>query len=137
MAFLMWFYKGFEFVDPGKYQGFVYEITNLTNGCKYIGKKNFYSTKKLPPLKGKVNKRHKTIETDWQDYYSSSTIVNHLVNTLGKDYFRRDIIKLCMNKTMMSYWECKLQFERNVLTSDVYYNEFIGCRINRKGLRDE
>lgn len=132
----MWYYKGVEFTDPGESQGFVYEITNIVSGRKYIGKKNFYATKKLPPLKGKVNKRHKRIETDWQDYYSSSTTVQSLVHTLGKAYFRRDIIKLCVNKTMMSYWETKIQFERNVLMNDLYYNEFIGCRINRKGLRE-
>ena len=43
----------------GNYIGFVYEITDLSNNKKYIGKKNFYSTRKLPPLKGKVKKRKK------------------------------------------------------------------------------
>ena len=35
----------------------------------------------------------------------------------------------------MSYYEAKLQFEKNVLLSDEYYNEFIGCKIHAKHLK--
>ena len=39
--------------------GFVYCITDLTNNKKYIGKKTFWSTRRLKPLKGKKRKRVK------------------------------------------------------------------------------
>jgi hypothetical protein len=52
--------------------GFIYEITNLTNNRKYIGKKQCQSVRKRPPLKGKKNKRHQIVETDWRTYTSSS-----------------------------------------------------------------
>ena len=58
--------------------GFIYKITNLTNDKKYIGKKQCQSIRKRPPLKGKKNKRHEKIETDWKTYTSSSNELNIL-----------------------------------------------------------
>ena len=43
---------------------------------------------------------------------------------------------MCNNKTTLAYWETKLQFDNDVLLRDDYYNQFIGCRITAKGLRD-
>ena len=37
--------------------GFIYEITNIANNKKYIGKKQCKSKLKRKPLKGKKNKR--------------------------------------------------------------------------------
>lgn len=119
----------------GKNQGFVYLITNLETGKKYIGKKNFISTRKLPPLKGKTNKRKKVAESDWKEYYSSSEEVKLLVESKGSQNFKREILKLCETKGTMSYWEAKLQFEYDVLLSEDYYNEFIGCKIHSKHLK--
>ena len=130
-----WLYKYQPYTPTEDIQGFVYLITNLSNGKKYIGKKNFWKTKKLPPLKGKVNKRHSIVSSDWQTYYGSSENLIKDVTLLGKHQFRREILKLCRNKTMMSYWETKLQFEHDVLSRTDYYNEFISCRINATGLR--
>ena len=67
----MWYYNN-EVFQPTEeylkqYQGFVYLITELDTDIKYIGKKFFWSTRKLPPLKGKSRKRIKVIESDW-DY---------------------------------------------------------------------
>ena len=42
----MWYYKNMLFEEtPENYQGFVYEITELRTGKKYIGKKNFWKPK--------------------------------------------------------------------------------------------
>lgn len=133
----MWLYKG-TIIDsaPEDNQGFVYCITNKTNGRKYIGKKNFWTVKKMPPLKGKTNKRHRKVETDWRDYMGSSELLLGDVNVLGKDFFQKEILKMCKNKTTLAYWETKLQFDNDVLLRDDYYNQFIGCRITAKGLRD-
>ena len=48
----MWHYnnKLFE-TTPEEYQGFVYEITEIDTGKKYIGKKNFWKPKTLPITK--------------------------------------------------------------------------------------
>ena len=57
--------------DIKKYAGFVYLITNIKTGKKYIGKKFFWSKRTLKPLKGKKTKRRVTKESDWKNYYGS------------------------------------------------------------------
>jgi len=54
-----WTYKGKLVTElPEGCEAFVYLITNLTNGRKYIGKKLAKFKKTKPPLKGRKNKRH-------------------------------------------------------------------------------
>lgn len=130
-----WQYQDEEFVEtPADYQGFVYLIHDLANDMYYIGKKNFWVTHKRPPLKGRVNKRHTKKPSDWQDYYGSCERLCDMVKAFGPDHFAREILILCPNKTHMNYWEMKLQFDYNVLMDTRYYNEYIGGRINAKGL---
>lgn len=132
----MWLYENKEITDPPEdYQGFVYCITELDTGKKYIGKKNFWSVRKLPPLKGKSRRRTKKSESDWKDYYGSSEEVKTLVESKGVKNYKREIIRLCKTKGEMSYYEAKEQFDRSVLLSDEYYNEFIGCKIHSKHVR--
>lgn len=64
--------------------GFIYIITNITTGKKYIGKKQMKSIKKMAPLKGNKNKRHKEVETDWKEYTSSSNDVNEDIKNTAK-----------------------------------------------------
>jgi len=132
----MWLYENKEITDPPEdCQGFVYCITELDTGKKYIGKKNFWSVRKLPPLKGKSRRRTKKSESDWKDYYGSSEEVKTLVESKGVKNYKREIIRLCKTKGEMSYYEAKEQFDRSVLLSDEYYNEFIGCKIHSKHVR--
>lgn len=132
-----WKYKNklFESEDIGDYVGFVYIITDLSNNKKYIGKKNFWSTRRLPPLKGKSRRRTVKKESDWKDYFGSSEQVKLLVESQGQNNFTREILHLCKTKGEMSYLEAKEQFDRNVLFSDEYYNEFIGCKIHAKHVK--
>ena len=116
------------------------EIIFKFNGKKYIGKKWFWNTRKKPPLKGKTRKRIVKSESDWQDYFGSSDEVKLLVEQSGRERFGREILHLCKNKGECTYFEAKIQFERDVLLSDEYYNEFIGCKIHSKHvstLRDD
>lgn len=111
--------------------GFVYEITNLVTGKKYIGKKQCLTVRKQPPLKGKKNKRHKIIETDWRDYTSSCNELNDDLLVHGKDKFEFRIIKWCNGKAEMAYYEAKIQFERDALLRDDYYNGIVNLRISK------
>ena len=108
-------------------------MTELSTGKKYIGKKGFWSTRRLPPLKGKTRRRLTIKESDWRDYYGSSEEVKRLVENGGA--FRRDILRLCKTKGECSYYEAKAQSDKDVLFDDTYYNEFIGCKIHSKHLK--
>ena len=135
----MWYYNN-EIFEPtedelSSYVGFVYVITELDTNKKYIGKKFFWSIRKLPPLKGQKRKRTKKAMSDWKDYYGSSEELKSLVEAKGGDAYRRDILKLCKTKGECSYYEAKYQFEKDVLLRDDYYNEFIGCKIHSKHLK--
>lgn len=111
--------------------GFIYLIENTVNGKKYIGKKQMKSVKKLKPLKGKKNKRHFDIETDWKTYTSSSNEVNQDIVTFGKDKFVFSIIKFCGSKSELAYEEIKLQLKEDVILREDYYNGIVNCRLNR------
>lgn len=117
-----------------QFQGFVYEIEELSTGKKYIGKKFFWSQRKLPPLKGQKRKRIKKVQSDWKKYYGSSEELKLLVEGNGSDNYKRTILKLCTTKGDCSYYEAKEQFLRDVMLRDDYYNEFIGCKIHSKHL---
>ena len=112
--------------------GFVYKITNKTNGMMYIGKKQCLTTRKKAPLKGKKNKRHVTVETDWKTYTSSSRRLNEDIDELGKDNFRFEILMFGDSKWQLSYEEAKIQFEERVLLRDDYYNDIINIRLRGK-----
>ena len=133
---MTWYYKlrPYTIANP-LYQGFVYEIKNLTNNRLYIGQKNFWRTIKLKPLKGKTNRRHRREETDWQGYYGSSAELLNDVETLGPDHFQRRILYMCENRNQMNYFEAREQFARDVLLDKRYYNAMINCRISARGLK--
>lgn len=135
----MWLYNEQQF-NPAEHDieslaGFVYLITDLENGKKYVGKKNLWSTRRLPPLKGQKRRRVKKSESDWQDYFGSNEEVKLLVENEGRDRFKREILRLCKSKGEMTYFEMKEQIDREVLFRDDYYNEFIGGKIHSKHLK--
>ena len=131
----MWTYNDKLFDEtPEDYQGFVYLITDLTNNKKYIGKKFFWKPKTLPVTKTRKRRVKTRVESDWRSYYGSSTEVKLLVEKHGTESFKREILKLCKTKGECSYYEAKMQFEYDVLLSDEFYNEFIGCKIHSKHL---
>lgn len=132
----MWVYNNKEFNEtPEEFQGFVYMITEKDTGKKYIGKKFFWKPKVLPVTKSRKRRVRTRVESDWRTYYGSSKEVKTLVEEKGKDNYIREILKLCRTKGECSYYEAKYQFEFDVLLSDEYYNEFIGCKIHSKHVR--
>jgi hypothetical protein len=127
----MWTYQGIEFNEDliDKNIGYVYLITNLTNGRRYIGKKLFWFSK-TKMLKGK--KKRVKVPSDWKVYWSSSDELTKDVAELGEHNFTREILHMCGNKGTMSYLEAKLQFQYEVLEKqDQWYNGIIACKIHR------
>jgi hypothetical protein len=132
----MWLYNGEELTEtPEEYQGFVYQITELDTGMMYIGKKFFWKPKILPKNKTRKRRVRTRVESDWRDYYGSNKLVKQLVESKGKDNYKREILHMCKTKGECSYYEAKLQFENDVLLNKKYYNEFISCRINASHLK--
>ena len=104
--------------------GFVYEITNLLSGKRYIGKKlakfakTTYKTVKLKNGTKKRKKIKNKIDSDWQTYYGSNDQLNKDVAALGQDNFTREILYYCYSKAECSYIEAREQFTRKVLESE-------------------
>jgi hypothetical protein len=138
----MWTYKQ-QIIEelPEDCVGFVYEITNLTNNRKYIGKKlaKFSRTKyKTVTLKNGTKKKKKIkskIDSDWMEYYGSSIELNKDVEELGKENFAREILFFCKSKAECSYIEAREQFTRRVLESTDYYNGQISVRVHGSHIR--
>jgi hypothetical protein len=133
----MWLYENEQINElPSDCIGFVYLITNNTNGRKYIGKKlaKFSrTTTKTVVLKNGTKKKKKIkskIDSDWLDYYGSSIELNKDVESLGKGNFTREILFFCKSKAECSYIEAREQFTRKVLESDDYYNGQISVRVH-------
>ena len=129
-----WKYNNTDFTEEqiGENYGFVYKITNLKSGKKYIGKKFFYSSK-TKQVKGK-KKRYKA-SSDWQTYYGSNEELKKDVIMHGKESFKREILHLCLSKGSAGYLEAKEQFVNGVLESDEYYNTWIMVRVRKSHLK--
>ena len=116
---------------PENAYGFIYEIVNTTNHKKYIGKKQMVRKIRRNPLKGKKRKRIDYIESDWKTYTGSSDALNSDIASQGIDKFIFKILKFCDSKFELSYFEAKMQFEKDVLLNEDYYNGIINCRIGK------
>lgn len=135
----MWYYNEQALTElPEDKIGFVYLITNLTTGRRYIGKKlsKFSRVKyKMVTQKNGIKKRKKIrskIDSDWQTYWSSSPEVQADVKQLGENKFRREILYFADSKGQLSYLEAREQFHRRVLEEpNQWYNGIIQCRIHR------
>jgi len=130
---MTWIYNGEPFIEtPPDYQGFVYIITELNTGKKYIGKKFFWSPKTLPVTKTRKKRVKTKVESDWKTYYGSSKEVQELVESNGVDNYKREILHLCKTKGDCSYWELYEQMTNHVLIKDEFYNAFVGAKIHAK-----
>jgi len=121
----MWKYKDSEIssIDdmPKDSVGFVYQITHIPTGKKYIGKKILKHKKTRPPLKGYKRKRVEYVESDWKTYYGSHEGIKQLLKENSENDFYREIIDFATTKKYLSYLETKYQFQLGVLEKQSEY----------------
>ena len=126
----MWLYNNIEFTEDmvGTWFGYVYEITNLTDGRKYVGKKLFTraGTKQIKGKKKKVR-----LSSGWANYWSSSEELKADVKKLGEENFARKILYLCKSRSECSYRETKEIFINDALLTTEYYNSWVSCKIHK------
>jgi hypothetical protein len=130
-------WKGREEINPEKYFGFIYKITNKETGKFYVGKKVYWHNKKkkltkkqlaeLPPTPGrKPTHEVVRVESDWKTYWGSNKQLLTDIKQYGEDKFECWIFKQCLTKKQLTYWEMHYQCKEEVLiSSNKSYNDNI------------
>jgi hypothetical protein len=130
--------KPFSSADIGEYFGFVYLITNNSNGRRYIGRKYFFSFRTPKGKKRKVKS-----ESDWKKYYGSCPELKEDIDKFGRENFSRTILSLHKTKGKTNFEETRQLFVNGVLTESLdngvpaFYNSNILNRYFRKDYFDK
>lgn len=149
-----WTYKGrlvTEINDmPEGTFGFIYETTHKPSGKKYIGKKVLFfernkrlgkralealrEERKAKGLRGRVPLKQKVItESDWKDYHGSHKDILKLLKEEGREGFERKILCYVPTKKLLTYYECKYLFIKEVLEQDsLFINDNVLGKFYRK-----
>ena len=137
----MWLYKGkvIESIEdmPKDSFGFIYEVIHKPTGQKYLGKKVLQFNRKLPPLKGQKRKRKVVKESDWRTYYGSHQTIKTLIKEGKQEEFSREILQFVPTKKLLTYFECKYLFIKEVLEHGEYINDNILAKFYRKDFNYE
>lgn len=114
--------------------GFIYEVTHTPTGRKYIGKKVLYFNRTLPPLVGQKRKRKVVKESDWKTYYGSHQEIVELIKEGKQEEFTKQILCFVPSKKLLTYYETKYLFIREVLE---YRNNYINDNVLGKFYRKD
>ena len=142
----MWLYQNKQIRElsdmPEDIFGFIYEVTHLPTGRKYLGKKQLISVtkkalgkKELALLQNKRAKTYKIVkkESDWKTYYGSHSEIKGLIKEGKQSEFSREILIFTPNKKLHTYYENKFLFMKGVIEPDSnYINDNIEGRYFRK-----
>ena len=142
----MWLYQNKEIKEltdmPEDIFGFIYEVTHLPTGRKYLGKKQLISVTKKPLGKkelalitDKRASKSKVVrkESDWKTYYGSHSEIKSLIKEGKQSEFSREILIFTPNKKLHTYYENKFLFMKGVIEPDSnYINDNIEGRYFRK-----
>jgi|TARA_R110001592_G_scaffold9764_1_gene51605 hypothetical protein len=136
-----WIYKNQEVTEmsdfPDNTYGFVYVITHLPTGKKYIGKKILFFTRKvklgkkdLRAFEGVVGRRpsYKLAikESDWRTYFGSNKEMQELIKSEPNENWEREILVACSTKKLLTYFESKYLFVYQTLEKpDEFWNDNI------------
>jgi len=143
----MWLYKDKEInqlsdmPEPQPF-GFIYEVTHLPTGRKYLGKKQLISVqnkplgkKELAALTDKRASKKKQVikESDWKTYYGSNPEIKSLIKEGKQSEFKREILMFVQTKKLLTYYENKFLFINEVIEPHTnYINDNIEGRYFKK-----
>lgn len=133
----MWLYEDIEITSieqmPVDSYGFIYEITHIPSGRKYLGKKVLQFNRTLPALKGEKRKRKMSKESDWKTYYGSHPEFKQLIKEGKQEELRREILMFVPSKKLLTYYELKHLCMKEVLEpGSIYINDNILAKFYRK-----
>lgn len=151
----MWIYKEKEIKEltdfPEDTYGFIYKVTHIPSGKKYIGKKVLFFERNVPLSKKQLEelkeerreegKRGKTPtkikirkESDWKTYYGSQKEVKEVVKQSNSSDISREILHIVSSKKLLTYFETKYLFIEGVIENQ---NQFINDNILGKFFRKD
>jgi len=108
-------------------------IEHIPTGKYYIGKKNLWAKRTLPPLKGKKRKRKVIKESDWKSYMSSNQWIKEEAS-VDVTAFKKKILQFCYSAKSLTYYELYWQFKYNVLADENSLNDNLLGKFFRKDL---
>ena len=150
----MWLYNEKELYEcdiPDNVFGFVYRITHIPTKKFYIGKKQMFSTltkkigkreletirqgRKDSGVSGRLPVKKKVIkESDWKSYFGSNSWIKSKISEGYQSEFVREIIKFCISKKQLTYWELVYQIKYDVLNNELSLNDNILGKFFRKDI---
>ena len=105
--------------------GFIYMIKFAT-GEFYIGRKNFYSVRRIK-VKDRKNRKIVTKESNWRTYETSSKEVQERI--INGEKHTKEIVHLCDTKVCLMYFELKEHIMYNVLCDPLSLNKNVFLKI--------
>lgn len=132
-----WTYQGNTFLTlddaPEKSVGFIYLITQVSTGKKYIGRK-LLTKAATKTVNGKKKKLR--VESDWKDYWSSSPKIKQWIDEAGgTNDFTKEILLFVSSKGMLAYGEELALYMVGALESDAFLNDNIRSKIYRSWVK--
>lgn len=147
----MWLYQNKEIKEltdmPEGSFGFIYEVTHLPSGKKYLGRKQLISVtkkvlgkKELALITDKRASKKKTVikETDWKAYHGSHPEIKQLIKEKKQSEFTREILIFVPTKKQLTYYEDKYLYMKGVIEpGSIYFNDNISGRFFKKDFYDK
>lgn len=128
--------------DPARYFGFIYVITDLTTGKRYVGKKQYWMSRRAKGCKSKVTDKQSPrwkptcwLPSDWQYYKGSSKNLHAYMEEHPKHKYEYRIVRQCRARGTLHYAEIEAIIRtgalwvRDVSGEPVFFNRQVpACR---------
>lgn len=123
--------------------GFIYMVTNLTNGKWYIGRKTFRAkkkkklTKKEKALPENSRKTYKMVDHEykgWQNYTGSNAVLNEDIEK-RKHKYKKEILRWCFSKAELTFYEGREIVCGDALLDDNCYNSWVSMKVFGNNLK--